>query len=83
MNKTTKDLFNRLKELRPHVDGITNDYTTDWKTDKVVELWFLHIPNKYIPFNSEKELQDKLKELISSTEDDLGFRFPNTKKLNL
>jgi hypothetical protein len=80
MQKTTKDLFLKLKGLRPIVHGVSNDYDTDWKTGQVIELWFLHMPNKYIPYKTEKELQDAIKVLIDSTETDLGFRLPETFK---
>lgn len=80
MQKVTKDLFIKLKELRPTVDSISNDYGTDWKAGMIVERFYLHIPNKYIPFNTEKELQDEIRNLIASTETELGFRFPRTAK---
>ena len=80
MNKTTKQLFARLKELRPIVDGISHDYGTDDRDGTLVEKWYLHIPNKYIPFSTEIDLQNKIKELTASTETDLGFRLPNTNK---
>jgi hypothetical protein len=83
MNKITKDLFLKLKALRPHIHGITHIYGTNWKNDEIEDIWFLDMPQP-IKFSNEKDLQDKLKELIKSTESDLGFRFPHTsKKLNL
>ena len=84
MQKTTKDLLLRLKALHPGVHGISYDFDTDWKSGHIVEKWYLHIPNKYITFESEKDLQNEIKRLINSTERDLGFMYPHTtNKLNL
>jgi len=78
MQKTTKDLLLRLKALHPGVHGISYDFDTDWKSGHLVERWYLHIPNKYITFESEKDLQTEIKKLINSTERDLGFMYPTT-----
>lgn len=85
MQKTTKDLFLRLKALRPSVNSIEEYYGINWKSnDGLIERFYIQHDNKHVPFNTEKELQDELKRLISSTESDLGFRFPHTKtKLKL
>ena len=78
MQKVTKDLLLKLKALHPGVHGVSYDFDTDWKTGSLVERWYLHIPNKYISFNTEKELQSEIKRLINSTERDLGFMYPST-----
>ena len=78
MQKVTKDLLLKLKVLHPGVHGVSYDFDTDWKTGSLVERWYLHIPNKYISFNTEKELQSEIKRLINSTERDLGFMYPST-----
>ncbi|MCK9429709.1 MAG: hypothetical protein M0R17_06860 [Candidatus Omnitrophica bacterium] len=84
MQKATKDLFIKLKALRPILHSISEYYGTDWKTDRLVHLFYLEYPNKHFTFNSEKELCDEIRRLIHSTESDLGFRFPETtKKLKL
>ena len=86
MQKVTKDLFIRLKELRPIIHSMSYYYGMDWKGDKdsVVEYWSLEYPNKHFDFSTEEELRTEIKRLIVSTEDDLGFRFPHTKnKLKL
>jgi hypothetical protein len=84
MQKTTKDLFLKLKALRPSVNSIEYYYGIDWKADKLIERWYLQRDNKHYTFNTEKDLCDEMKRLISSTESDLGFRFPETtKKLKL
>jgi len=80
MQKVTKDLFLRLKALHPGVHGISYDFDTNWKTDKITETYYLHIPSKYIKFATEKELQAEIKKLINSTERDLGFIYPSTVK---
>lgn len=83
MQKTTKDLLNRLKELRPSVHGISYSYETNWGTNKLEEVYFLDLPTP-IKCTSEKELRNKIKECIASTESELGFRYPHsTKRLNL
>lgn len=84
MQKKTKDLFLRLKALHPAIHGISYDYDTDWKAGMIVERWYLLIPNTYLRFNTEKELQDEITRLINVVGSDLGFRFPETvKKFNL
>lgn len=84
MQKITKDLLLKLKALHPGVHGISYDFDTDWKNGTLVEYWYLHIPNKYLRFTTEKELQLEIRRLISSTERDLGFMYPSTTdKLNL
>lgn len=84
MQKQTKELFITLKALRPIVHGISNYYGIEWKSDKIIERWDLEYPTQHFTFNSEKELCNKLRELIASTQSDLGFRLPHTvKKLKL
>ena len=84
MLKTTKTLFDRLKELRPILHSISYYYGTDWKSNVITEIWYLEYPNKHLEFTSEKELQNEMKRMIISTQSDLGFRFPETtKKLKL
>jgi hypothetical protein len=78
MQKVTKDLFLKLKALRPSVHAVSSYYGIHWKDDRSIEQYYLEIPNKHITFNTEKELQDHLKTLIASTASDLGFRFPET-----
>lgn len=81
MQKATKDLFLKLKALRPSVNSIEYYYGIDWKPkDRLIEKWYLQRDNKHFTFNTEKELCDEMKRLISSTESDLGFRFPATTK---
>lgn len=84
MQKKTKDLFIRLKALRPSIYSISEHYGTDWKTDRIVNIFYLEYHNKHFSFKTEIELCDEIKRLIRSTESDLGFRFPETtKKLKL
>jgi len=78
MQKTTKDLFDKLKAIRPSVHSISYYYGIEPLTDKLVEIWYLEYLNKHIKFNSEKDLQNAIKVLINITESDLGFRFPHT-----
>lgn len=78
MQKKTKELFSRLKELRPIIHSISYYYGIDWKSDKLVERYYLEWPNQHFSFNTEKELQDELIRLTNSTESDLGFRYPYT-----
>jgi len=84
MQKATKDLFLKLKALRPSVNSIEYYYGIDWKADRLIEKWYLQRDNKHDTFNSEKEICDEMKRLIGGTESDLGFRFPiTTHKLKL
>lgn len=84
MQKRTKELFITLKALRPILHSISNYYGINWDTEGIVEYWYLEYPNEHFKFTSEKDLCAKLEELISSTQSDLGFRFPHTvKKLKL
>lgn len=84
MQKATKDLFLKLKALRPSVNSIEYYYGIDWKADRLIEKWYLQRDNKHITFNTEKDIVDEMRKLINSTESDLGFRFPETtKKLKL
>lgn len=78
MLKATKDLFNKLQQLRPSIHSISYYYGIAPLTDKLVEYWYLEYPNTHTRYLSEKELQDGMKGLIASTESDLGFRFPHT-----
>ena len=77
MQKQTKDLLLDLKAIRPHIHGVTHMYGSDWKTGQMEDTWFIDTPEP-IKCANEKELQDKLKELIKSTESELGFRHPHT-----
>lgn len=77
MQKVTRDLFLKLKAIRPIIVGVSSFYGIDWK-DKLVEKYWLELPNKHIEFATEKELQDEIKRLIKSTESDLGLRYPQT-----
>lgn len=84
MQKATKELFITLKALRPIVHSISNYYGINYDAEGIVEFWYLEYPNQHFRFNSERELCDKLRELINSTQSDLGFRLPHTvKKLKL
>lgn len=84
MQKATRDLFLKLKALRPSISGVSSYYGIHWKDDRLIEKYWLEMNNQHIEFATEKELQNRIKELISSTESDLGFRFPETtKKLKL
>lgn len=84
MQKTTRDLFLKLKALRPSVNSIEYYYGIDWKDDRLLEKWYLQRDTKHHTFNTEKELCDEMKKLINGTESDLGFRYPETvKKLKL
>lgn len=84
MQKQTKDLFLRLKAIRPIIHSISYYYGIDWKSDLLIEQWDLEYPNKHFSFASEKELCEEMRRLINSTESDLGFRLPETvKKLKL
>jgi len=80
MQKVTKDLFLRLKAVRPIIHSISYYYGIHWASDRLVEIWYLEYPTKHIEFKSEKELQDAIRVMIKSTESDLGFRFPETTK---
>lgn len=84
MQKGTKDLFLRLKSVRPIIHSISYYYGIDWKSDLLIERWDLEYPNKHFSFSNEKDLCAEMRRLISSTESDLGFRFPaTTHKLKL
>lgn len=84
MNKTTRELFIKLKALRPSVNSIEYYFGIDWKADRLIERWYLQRDSKHNTFNTEKEICDEMKRLIAGTESDLGFRFPETtKKLKL
>lgn len=84
MQKATKDLFLRLKSLRPVIHSISYYYGIDWHSDRLIERWDLEYPNKHFSFSTEKLLCDEMRRLISSTESDLGFSYPHTvKKLKL
>ena len=78
MQKKTKDLFLKLKAIRPSIHSISYYYGIYPMTDKLVEYWYLEYPNKHIRCNSEKELQDLIIKLTNETSSDLGFRFPET-----
>ena len=78
MQKHTKDLFLKLKALRPSVNSIEHYYGIDWKSDRLVEYWYIQYNSKHFTFNSEKDLCTKIKELIVSTQSDLGFKYPLT-----
>lgn len=80
MQKVTKDLFLKLKAIRPIIHSISYYYGIHWKTERLLEIWYLEYPNKHIEFKSEKELQDGIRVLIANTENDLGFRLPETFK---
>ena len=80
MQKVTKDLFLKLKAIRPVVHSICSYYGIDWKQDRLVNKFWLEYPNKHIEFHTEKELQEYLKQLITETNSDLGFRLPETFK---
>jgi hypothetical protein len=84
MQKGTKDLFLKLKAVRPIINSISYYYGIDWKADRLIERWYLEYTNKSFPFDTEKDLKDEMQRLIDSTESDLGLRLPHTvKKLNL
>jgi hypothetical protein len=84
MQKLTKEIFLKLKAVRPIVHSVSSYYGIDWKKDRLVDKFWLEYPNKHIEFHTEKELQDYMKALVESTESDLGFRLPHTtKKLKL
>lgn len=78
MQKGTKDLFLKLKALRPSINSIEYYYGIDWKKDIHIEYWSIQHDNKHTMYNTEKELCDEMRRLIVSTESDLGFRFPHT-----
>ena len=80
MQKVTKDLFLKFKALHPVVHSISYYYGIYPLTDRLVEHWYLEYPNKHIKFDSEKELQEMLRTTIKESENDLGFRLPETFK---
>ncbi len=80
MQKITKDLFLKFKALHPSVHSISYYYGIYPLTEKLVELWYLEYSTKHVSFNSEKELQEALKQSIATSEGDLGFRLPETFK---
>jgi hypothetical protein len=80
MQKRTKDLFLILKGLHPSVVAISEYYGSDWKSDHIIMRYYLEYNCSHLPFDKEEDLQTKLRELIASTESDLGFRYPNTVK---
>ena len=64
MQKVTKDLFLKLKAIRPIIHSISYYYGIHWKTERLLEIWYLEYPNKHIEFKSEKELQNGIREEI-------------------
>lgn len=78
MQKRTKDLFLKLKALRPSVNSIEYYYGIDWKADRLIEKWYLQRDNKHHTFNTEEDICTEMRRLIGGAESDLGFRFPET-----